>query len=454
MARILVVDDEDRVRSILRIMLQFKAHEVAEATNGLEALDIIRRESIDLVISDIRMDGLDGQNLLARIKQEDLACPVVFITAYASLESVIDALRLGASDYLVKPFEEAYVHLAVERALGVGRIMSENRRLKDDLQRERRPADPVFVSEEIQLVRAMALRVAAKDTTVLITGDSGTGKEVIARMIHEASPRADRKFVAVNCAAMAGSLLESELFGHEKGAFTGAVRRKEGKFEYADQGTLFLDEVGELPPEAQVRLLRVIQEKCFQRVGGNQDVPVDVRLLCATNKSLEKLVEQGKFREDLFYRLAVFPLHIPSLSARRADIAPLARYFIKQHARTTEVTGEIITPAAAQKLQAYPWPGNIRELANAMERVMILKDGRLPVTSDDLRFLRSGKDGGSGSLEDLVELPASGINYDELQQTIVKKALSMTRGNQSGAARLLGLSRQRFRTLVNLIDER
>jgi len=451
MAEILVVDDEDRVRSILKIMLESKGHTVHQAAHGGKAIEVLEKTGMDLVISDIRMDEMDGKELLSRIKNADYACPVVFITAYASMESVIEALRLGAADYLVKPFEEEHVHLAVERALGMGRLMMENRQLKEDLNQRQSTRDAVFVSPEIRKVYSMALKVAAKDTTVLISGDSGTGKEVIAKLIHDTSTRANQKFVAVNCAAFAASLIESELFGHEKGAFTGASHKKEGKFEYADKGTLFLDEVGELPPEAQVKLLRVIQEKCFHRVGGNREIPADVRLLCATNQSLEKQVSAGKFRADLFYRLAVFPLHIPGLKERKADIAPLAKHFIQQHARTDRIANELITPAAVRQLQEYPWPGNIRELSNAVERVMILKDGELPVTSDDLYFMRIRTDGAE-SVEDLFTLPAAGIDYDEFQKGVVKKALEMTSWNQSAAARLLGLSRARFRTLSSLLE--
>jgi len=451
MAGILVVDDENRVRSILRIMLESMDHIVFEAANGIEALAVIQDKDIDLVISDIRMDGMDGTQLLSTIKQKDLACPVVFITAYASIESAIDALRLGAVDYLVKPFEEAQVHMAVERGLGIGRLMTENRQLKADLDESKTSAGKVFVSPQIQEVKTMAFRVAPKDTTVLITGDSGTGKEVIARMIHEASPRRSGRFVAVNCAAISENLVESELFGHEKGAFTGAASRREGKFEYADKGTLFLDEVADLPAEVQVKLLRVIQERCFQRVGGNKEVTADVRLVCATNQNLEKLVERDRFRRDLFYRLAVFPINVPNLNDRKADIIPLARHFIRQHANVREITGDMLTSAAAQLLRDYPWPGNVRELANAMERVMILKGNLLPVTSDDLIFLRTGPAGDDG-VEELFTLPPSGIDYDELQKSIVKKALHMTGWNQSAAARMLGLSRQRFRTLLNLVQ--
>ena len=452
MARVLVVDDEDRVRTILKIMLQEKKHVVFQASNGHEALEVILGEDIDLVISDIRMDVMDGKQLLTRIKQENLACPVVFITAYASTESVIDALRLGAVDYLVKPFEEAAVHLAVERALGIGKLMSENRQLKRDLNGKTSSADAIFVSPEIIQVKSMALKVAQKDTTVLIAGDSGTGKEVVARLIHEQSQRSANRFVAVNCAAIASSLIESELFGHEKGAFTGAIKKKEGKFEYANRGSLFLDEVGELSSEAQVKLLRVIQEKSFQRVGGNKEISVDVRLICATNQSLEKRVEKGTFRADLFYRLAVFPLHIPRLNDRKADIIPLAKYFIRKYANTSETIGDMITPAAVQQLKDYFWPGNIRELANAIERIMILKGSLLPVTSDDLQFLRKTPCG-EESIDDLFSLPPSGIDYDELQKSIVLKALNMTAWNQSAAARMLGLSRQRFRTLCQLVED-
>ena len=451
MATILIVDDEERVRTILRLMLSAKGHTITEAGNGHEALQQLEQDSYDLVITDIRMDGLDGRGLLREIKTRNIGCPVVFITAFATLESAIEALRLGAADYLVKPFAEEQVHLAVERALGMGRLLAENVHLRQFIK-QNSSDNGIFVSTVMQEVRDLALKAAPSETTVLITGESGTGKEIIARLIHQASQRSQQKFVTLNCAAISPQLVESELFGHEKGAFTGASGRKTGKFEFANQGTLFLDEIGELPLEAQAKLLRVIQERIIQRVGGNQDIPVDIRLICATNQDLEKLVEKGGFRQDLYYRIAVFPLHVPPLRERQDAIGPLSIFFIRRWGDLREFRGEMITPGALQILKNYSWPGNVRELANAMERVMILKAGQLPVNSDDLKFLQAAPIN-ANDCTDLFQLPTSGIHFETVQKHLVHQALERTAGNQSAAARLLGLTRAKFRTLIKLIEE-
>ncbi|SLM30367.1 Transcriptional regulatory protein ZraR [Desulfamplus magnetovallimortis] len=451
MAKILVVDDEERIRQILKLMLMSLGHDIDEAFDGRDAFEKLEKDYFDLVISDIRMDRLDGRGLLKKIKEEDIPCPVVFITAFASTESVVEALRLGAVDYLVKPFDEKHVEVAVERALGVGRLLSENRQLKLAIQNGTNDHF-IFASSAMKSVEEMSLKVAQSDATVLITGESGTGKEVIARLIHRASSRASNRFVAVNCAAITETLVEAELFGHEKGSFTGANARKEGKFEYADGGTLFLDEVGELPLNSQAKLLRAIQERKFQRVGGNQEIPVNTRIICATNQDLGRMASEKKFRQDLYYRLAVFPIHVPPLRERKEDILPLTRFFVEKFANINDVTSDAITKGALKKLSEYSWPGNVRELANVMERVMILKAGALPMTSDDLRFISVGQDR-QDLQDDLFSIPPTGIDYDEIQRNIVQQAMDMTAGNQSSAARLLGLSRARFRTLLKLLED-
>lgn len=451
MAKILIVDDEPRIRQILKIMLVSLSHDIDTAEDGLEALEKLQSEAFDLVISDIRMDRLDGKGLLQKIHAADIPCPVVFITAFASTESVVEALRLGAVDYLVKPFDEAQVTVAVERALGIAKILSENKALKAAIQ-EGRDDRFVFASKVMESVEEMAVKVAQSDATVLITGESGTGKEVIAKLIHRTSSRANQRFVAVNCAAITETLVEAELFGHEKGAFTGANSRKAGKFEYADGGTLFLDEVGELPLNSQAKLLRAIQERKFQRVGGNEEIPVNTRIVCATNQDLARMASDKRFRQDLYYRLAVFPIHVPPLRERKEDLLPLTRRFIEKFANVHDAGSDAVTKGALKKLSEYSWPGNVRELANVVERVMILKGGLLPVTSDDLRFISIGEDREVVD-EDLFNIPPTGIDYDEIQKNIVQQALDMTAGNQSRAARLLGLSRARFRTLLKLLEE-
>lgn len=451
MARILIVDDEEKIRTILMLMLAGAGHQTFEAESGNVALNVLEQEAVDLVISDMRMDEMGGIELLAAIRERELGCPLVFITAYATLDSAVEALRLGAVDYLVKPFEEKDVLLAVERALGVRKLLAENILLKKEFGGDNQTGQGVFVSQVMLKIQAMAQKVAGSDATVLLTGESGTGKEVVARLIHQASSRRQERFVAINCAAMAPTLLEAELFGHEKGAFTGADKARAGKFEFAGEGTLFLDEIGELPQEAQAKLLRAIQEKSLQRVGGNQEIPIRCRLVCATNQDLGVLVGRNAFREDLFYRLAVFPIHLPPLRERRADIVPLVRHCIEKLSGR-QVAGDLLTPAAQKMLEDYSWPGNIRELFNMVERAMIMKEGVLPFSSDDFPYLRDREVAVSIGT-DMFKVPVTGIDYEELQRSIVRQALEISANNQSAAARLLQVSRARFRTLLSLLEE-
>jgi len=449
MAKILLVDDEEKIIDILSIMLEGAGHKTFSALNGKLAVEVLKSEAVDIVISDICMDEMDGISLLKIIRQNNLGCPLIFITAFGTVESAVNALRLGAVDYLVKPFEEKDVTLAVERALGVRSIMTENARLRRESFIKGQTA-VVFASKVMQQVHRMAVKVAPSNATVLITGESGTGKEVIARIIHQT--RKQGRFVALNCAAIAPTLLESELFGHEKGAFTGADKCRAGKFEFAADGTLFLDEIGEMPMEAQAKLLRAIQEKQIERLGGNEQIAVKCRLVCATNKDLFALVKKGSFREDLYYRLAVFPIHLPPLRERHEDILPLVRHCLHTHKVT--LPGELLTPAAENLLQQYRWPGNVRELFNAVERAVILKSGDTPFNSDDFSYLgRAGNDSRSTNEEaGSFHLPVGGIDYDELQRDLVGQALELANGNQSSAARLLGVTRARFRTLLGSLN--
>ena len=299
MAQILIVEDEEKIRVLLDIILTSAGHQTFQADNGRSALAALESEAVDLVVSDVCMDEMDGFDLLATIRERQLGCPVIFITAFATLESAVEALRLGAADYLTKPFEEADVILAAERALGRRRLLSENLMLRQEVDEKSKGVDGIFISPAMQKVQRLALKVAKSDATVLLSGESGTGKEVMARFIHYESPRHEERFVAMNCAAIAPNLLEAELFGHERGAFTGADKARAGKFEFAGGGTLFLDEIGELPLDAQVKLLRAIQEKSVQRVGGNQEIETKCRLICASNRALTVWVRRGDFREDL-----------------------------------------------------------------------------------------------------------------------------------------------------------
>ena len=452
MAYILLVDDEDKIRHILRIMLELKEHRVDDARDGVSALEMVRERVYDLVISDIRMPGMDGLELLDNIRKMDMPCPVIFMTAFATVDSAVEAMQHGALDYITKPFDEERIMLTVEKAVGISRILAENRMLRDELKRHVGDDELVCVSEKMRKLLDTAEKVAVKpDTTVLITGESGTGKEVIARYIHRNSPRASRRFVAVNCAAITDSLVESTLFGHEKGAFTGADRRKEGFFEYATGGTLFLDEVGDLPLEAQAKLLRALQEKVIQRVGGNKQISVDIRVVCATNRELLPLVEEGKFRSDLYYRINVFPIHIPPLRERKEAILPMAEHFIRKFREKIGEQGPMLSQGAKRLLVSYPWPGNVRELANAMERAAILAD-HLPVTAEDLSFIDISR---QGSIKDAQwKLPETGLLLEELEKDLIRQALEISNNNQSAAARLLGLSRSKFRTRVKQTFER
>ena len=449
MAYILIVEDEEKYRQILRIMLSLKGHRVDEAADGKEALQKIQEENYDLIISDIRMPGLDGMELLARVKELEPPVPVVFITAYATVDSAVEAMRAGAVDYIPKPFEEERIHLTVERALGISRLISEKEALKKELEEKLLPRDLVCVSPAMKEILRLVQKVASqRDTTVLITGESGVGKEVIARYLHRISPRKDRRFIAINCAAIPPTLLESELFGHEKGAFTGATSRKRGIFEIAQGGTVFLDEIGDLPLEAQAKLLRVLQDKTIQRIGGTEEIPVDVRIVAATNQDLQELVEANRFRLDLFYRLNVFPLRIPPLRERKEDIIPLTEFFIRRFGKGEGHEGPFLSAGAQKLLLSYHWPGNVRELANAVERALILAGGSLPLTSEHFSFLKPKAEGDARRFV----LPPEGISLEELEKELIRQALERTKGNQSAAARLLGLTRSKFRTRMKMLQ--
>lgn len=448
MAHILVVDDEDKIRHLLSMMLERKGHTTAQAANGAEALERLNSAEFDMVFSDLRMPEIDGRELIMKMKEAKIATPVVFITAFATVDSAVEMMRQGAADYITKPFDEEKITLAVERTLKLSSLMAENQAMRQELKRSEERYSLVYGSKAMQDVIGLAESVAGVDTAVLITGESGTGKELVARYVHMKSARNGTRFVPVNCAAISSSLVESELFGYEKGAFTGAGKTKKGMFEYADRGTLFLDEIGDLPLESQAKMLRALQEKRFQRVGGNYEVPVDVRVVCATNKKLETMVNNNKFRKDLFFRINVFPIEIPPLRNRRDDIIPLARHFLKT---ITINDNHGITDGGCQKLLEYPWPGNVRELANVIERGMILTIKTGQITSETLSFLRVQKPAQVDRA--IIKLPPNGIHLHMLQVNLVKQALDAAGNNQTSAAKLLGLSRAKFRVLLKNIEE-
>ncbi len=448
MIDILIADDEDKMRHLLAIILSSKGYNVTEAANGLEALTLLSRndKSFDIVISDIKMEKMDGLELLNRIKEKNIPCPLIFITAFATVDTAVDAMRQGAIDYITKPFEEERILLAVERTLRVSRLMAENRDLKEEIKRSQY-SKMIIASNKMKQVMNMAAKVARTNSTVLLTGESGTGKEVVAHFIHAASSRKAGRFVPVNCAAISPQLVESELFGHEKGSFTGAIRKKTGRFEYADNGTLFLDEVGDLPLEAQAKLLRTLQDGKIQPVGSNQETEVNVRVVCATNQNMEELVQEKRFRQDLFYRLNVFPITLPPLRTRRDGILPLCEFFFERFGGGVPRT---MSREAANIICNYPWPGNVRELANAIERLLILLDGRQEITAADFDFLRSPMAAGAeqSSKQTIISLPATGISLDEVENQLVNMAMRKANNNQTKAANLLGLSRARFRVLI------
>jgi len=445
MAHILVVDDEERMRHLLSIMLARKGHRVEQAGDGVEALEMIESTPFDMVITDIKMPRLNGTGLLKKVMEMDIPCPVVFITAFATVESAVETMRLGATDYITKPFEDSRILLTVERTLNVSRIMAENKDLRRELEDAVGGEKIVYESREMSEIIDLASKVAQSDSAVLISGESGTGKELLARFIHNASRRKEKRFVPVNCAAISPNLVESELFGHEKGAFTGAVRTTIGKFGYAAGGTIFLDEIGDLPLDAQAKLLRALQEKKIQRVGGNEEIPVDARVICATNQNLRGLVEKGTFREDLFFRINVFPIQPPPLRERRQDVLLLAKHFLSCLGGTPDVQ---LTEGAVRLLMEYDWPGNVRELANVMERGMILAEGDA-ISAHTLSFLR--RDIGPDNGDTGFSIPSGGISLEKVEEDLVRQALETSGNNQTAAAKLLGLTRAKFRVLLRRV---
>jgi DNA-binding NtrC family response regulator len=417
---VLVIDDDAGLRESFRLILD-DDFEVVDVPDGPRALEVVRSRHVDLVLLDIRLPDMDGIEVLERIKAVDETVEVVLVTAVRTVRTAVAAMKLGAFDYLTKPFEEEEILAVVRRALE-----------KRSLERE-----VTFLRSELQRLYRLIAQVARTGTTVLITGESGTGKELIARAIHRQSPRRDRPFVPVNPAAITETLVESELFGHEKGAFTGAHQRKLGRFELAQHGTLFLDEVSSLRPDVQVKLLRFLQEREIERVGGTRSIKLDVRIVAATNVDLRRAVAEGRFREDLFYRLNVLPVVVPPLRARASDIPLLVDHFVKRYAHEFNKTITGLTPDALAVLSAYPWPGNIRELQNVIERVLALVDGPR-VGVDDLPL--------DLALPATPESPATGMiplneASDQFERQMVLRVLKRVKGNRSEAARILGLHR-------------
>jgi two-component system response regulator HydG len=441
MARLLIVDDHDAMREGMAVILAKQGHQVATARGGREGLQAYLQRPFDAVISDLKMDDLDGIELLKRIRAHDADAVVMVVTAHGSIEAAVDAMREGACDFITKPFPPDVLRTKVEKALELSstrrqlqRALAHNQALEESV----RAQGPLKGNSEPMRKLALLMEKAAQaDATALICGESGTGKELVARQIHQLSPRRNRPFVAVHCAALAESLLESELFGHERGAFTGAVKRKLGRFELAEGGTLLLDEIGELSPSVQTKLLRVLQEKEIQRVGGEQSLKIDVRVLAATHRDLKQLVEKGSWREDLYYRLHVLPITVPPLRERPEDIALLAQHFVEKHRKSTHSRVRGLTQAANDALARYAWPGNVRELENAMEQALVFAEGEWLDEGDLPTFLRSAPP----SLLNLVPqgdrpLPAL---LEDYERQLIQKAYEKAGGVKTETARLLGI---------------
>jgi DNA-binding NtrC family response regulator len=436
--RILVVDDETTMRECLRDWLMEDGYEVGLAANGLDAIAMARDYSWQVVLLDLKMPGMDGLQALAELRQVAPDAVVVMMTAYASVDTAVQAMKNGAYDYLVKPFDPDEVELLIKKIVSHQELMLENILLRRRLE-EREEFDEIIGQSEPMLDLFETLsRVAPADSTVLITGESGTGKELVARAIHGNSPRCYYPFITVSCGALPDSLLESELFGHEKGAFTGAEQTRKGRIEMANGGTLFLDEIGEISPKTQVDLLRVLQEKKIQRLGSEREIPVDVRILAATNRDLLKAIDEKRFREDLYYRLNVISIHLPSLRERQEDIPMLAEHFIRKICLEMNKEPVKIGPEAMRLLTNYHWPGNVRELENVIERALVIGRGK-SIVANDLPF-------GRGQMQE-ADLPES---IQEMERLHIKRILNKTAWNISQSARRLGIDRQ---TLYNKMQK-
>lgn len=436
-AQILIVDDDMAHRSMLKTIIKGWGYDTAEADDGAVAVEMVRTQSYDSILMDIRMITMDGITALDLIKKYNPSIPVLIMTAYSSVDTAVRALKIGAYDYLTKPLDFDVLKITLERMLDHTRLAFENEELRNILQ----PDDLGMVgnSSGIQELRSMITTIAPSDATILITGESGTGKELVANAIHSSSSRSDKPFVTINCAALSENLLESELFGHERGAFTGADKRREGRFAQADGGTLFLDEVGEIPLSLQPKLLRALQQGEVQRVGSDAVEKVDVRVITATNRNLQKEVENGNFREDLFYRLNVITLHVPALRDRQEDIPLLAEFFMKKYAGKNRKNIKGIAPQAMDTLIRYSWPGNVRELENVFERAVIMTMGEYISTRELPMSLSSQEAQAPVQITQSTDL--TGMSLDELERKAILATLEECEYNKSKTARKLGITR-------------
>ena len=439
-ARILIVEDEEKLRRVIELQLQSAGYDVDQAGSAEAGLRLADRA--DLILTDLRLPGIGGLEMLSRLRLQNLHTPVVVMTAFGTIEAAVEAMKAGAADFLLKPFSLDHLMTVIQKALEVRLLRDENRQLREELGRRYDFDSIVGRSAAMQEIFATITRVAPSRATVLLCGESGVGKDLIARAIHHHSPRRDQPFVKINCTTIPENLMESELFGYEKGAFTGASASKPGKFELADTGTVFLDEIGDVPPSVQVKLLRILQERELERLGSNKTRHIDVRVVAATNADLRAALEQGTFREDLYYRLNVVPLNIPPLRERKEDIPFLAEHFVRKLAREAGSAAESITDDAIRKLMAYHWPGNVRELENVIERSLVLCSGKfLDASGIRLDMSPRSRNHPAGGEPFLPE----GMTLDEYEQAILREALRRAEGNKSQAARLLGLTRNALR---------
>jgi two-component system, NtrC family, response regulator HydG len=435
MAQILVIEDNLTMREGIVQILSRAGHDVRAASGGIEGVELFQQSTPDFVISDLKMEDLDGIAVLRKIRELSPDALVMIITAFGTIEVAVEAMRLGAYDFITKPFPPELLRVKVAGALEFARIRAENQYFQTESRREH-PDTMTGQSRPLAQVREQIARAAPTDSTVLVTGESGTGKELVARAIHAQSKRSHRPFIKVDCAALAEGVLESELFGHERGAFTGAVQRKQGRFELADGGTIFLDEIGEVSPAIQLKLLRVLQDRCFERVGGNRTLKVDVRVISATNRDLQEQIRAGRFREDLYYRLHIVPIDLPPLRDRRDDIASLTAHFLdtlaKRNGRKVSVTQEVLT-----HFRTYRWPGNIRELENLLERLYVLTPGDVidaTALPDEVTIAHDPED---------IELPSKGVTLDQaletLERQLILRAYEEASGVKTKTAQLLGI---------------
>ncbi len=446
MATILIVEDEAKMRRLLELNLGEDGFQTLSAPDVETGLDLLRQNTVDLVLTDLKLPGMGGLEFLQTLKRQNSNLPVVVMTAYGSVETAVEAMKAGASDYVLKPFSLAEMRMIVHKELDVRKLREENRSLREALGQRYEYPNIVARSAKMQEVLAMVERVAATQSTVLIGGESGVGKDLIAHAIHQKSRRASGPFVKINSTAIPENLLESELFGYEKGAFTGAAASKPGKFELADKGTLFLDEIGDVPPATQVKLLRVLQEREFERLGGTKTIKVDVRLIAATNRDLRAALEEGTFRQDLYYRLNVVPIDIPPLRDHKEDIPDLAKLFLDRFSRQAAKQFTGVSPEAMDMLIAFHWPGNVRELENIIERAVALSEGPVLRPSDiHLDAVRTKPASGTAPL-----IP-EGQTLEQWEDEMIREALRRANGNKSQAARMLGLSRNALRYRLSKI---